>query len=375
MSRAVLPGVSAHVPSGLGEGVALSGGADACGCGPVVSGAGAGCLQVLTGQPEADRITGLANALYFLFVALALAVPLARTGTSGGVPGRSWIAVGLMAAMAAGALAAGFTSPASLPPSVMMLPMVLLLAYTGGRAVPAFTAAWLSRSSSGGRLPKPLAAMPLLPAIAAAGLLEAADWPVAAGWLQLAAAGLMFAAVLRWRTVKTRHYPALLWLHVAYAWIPAAFLLQAVASWWPEMAGPAAGRHALAIGAMGGMMMAVMLRPSMQRRKGRLVMTPLMACSLALIQLSAVLRLCAQAAAWEANLAGAALAWALGWGLFIMAYWPAVTGPVPHPAFSALVRDPQDGPKERLSGPHQSPGGSSGRRRWRARRRGQRPGR
>lgn len=291
----------------------------------------AGCLEVMTGLRGADRMAGLANAVYFLFVALALAVPLARAGAVR----RSWLAAGLM--LAAGAVAAGSSGRGGMPASFMTMPFVLLLAYTGGRAVPAFTAAWLSRSTAGARLPEPLAAMPLLPVIAAAGLLEGAGWPVAGGWFWLAAAGIVLTAALRWQTVRTLRYPALFWLHVAYAWIPAAFLLLALASWLPEMAGPAAGRHALTTGAMGSMMMAVMLRPAMQRREGRLIMTPLMAFSLALIQLSALLRLCAEATGREANLAGAALAWSLGWVLFVIAFRPAVTGPVPRPAFSARL--------------------------------------
>mgnify|MGYP005847804719 CR=1 FL=1 len=295
---------------------------------------GAGGLELMAVLPAGGSVTGLANALYFLFVAMAVAVPLARAG----VAGRGWIAAGLMLAAAAGAGLSGFGHG---PAAILMLPFTLLLAHVGGRAVPAFTGVWLARISAAAP-PQPLAPVPLLPVIAAAGLLEWSGWLVAAGWLWLAAAGLVLVRLPSWKTFRTLGYPALFWLHIAYAWLPAAFLLQALAIWRPELSDPASARHALTMGAMGGMMMAVMLRPAMlrpamRRHDRRLLMTPLMTAALMLVQISALLRVLAAGIAFDGAVKGAALAWVLGWACFTCAFWPAITGPAPRPAFSARL--------------------------------------
>lgn len=291
---------------------------------------GAACLELMALLPAGGRIMGLGNALYFLFVAMALAVPLAHAG----VAGRGWIAAGLMLAAAAGAGLSGF---GHVPAAALMLPFTLLLTYVGGRAVPAFTGVWLARISAGAAPPRPLAPVLLLPVIAAASLLEWSGWQMAAGWLWLAAAGLVLVRLPSWKTFRTFRYPALFWLHIAYAWLPAAFLLQALALWRPELIDPASARHALTMGAMGGMMMAVMLRPAMRRHDRRLLMTPLMTAALMLVQISALLRVLAAGIAFEGAVQGAALAWVLGWACFTCAFRPAVSGPIPRPAFSARL--------------------------------------
>ncbi|WP_122521649.1 NnrS family protein [Pannonibacter phragmitetus] len=296
---------------------------------------GAAGLELMAVLPAGGSVTGLANALYFLFVAMAVAVPLARAGTVGraGVAGRGWIAAGLMVAAAAGAGLSGF---ARVPAAVLMLPFTLLLAHVGGRAVPAFTGVWLARISAAAP-PRPLAPVPLLPAITAASLLEWSGFLVAAGWLWLAAAGLVLVRLPSWKTFRTLGYPALFWLHIAYAWLPATFLLQALTLWRPELIDPASARHALTMGAMGGMMMAVMLRPAMRRHDRRLLMTSLMTAALMLVQISALLRVLAAGIAFDGAVKAAALAWVLGWACFTCAFWPAITGPVPRPAFSARL--------------------------------------
>ncbi|SUC82785.1 NnrS protein [Pannonibacter phragmitetus] len=296
---------------------------------------GAAGLELMAVLPAGGSITGLANALYFLFVAMALAVPLARAGTlaRAGVAGRGWIAAGLMLAAAAGAGLSGF---GHVPAAALLLPFTLLLAHVGGRAVPAFTGVWLARISAAAP-PQLLAPVPLLPVIAAASLLEWSGWLAASGCLWLAAAGLVLVRLPSWKTFRTLGYPALLWLHIAYGWLPAAFLLQALAIWRPELIDPVSARHALTMGAMGGMMMAVMLRPAMRRHDRQLIMTPLMTAALMLVQISALLRVLAAGIALDGAVKAAALAWVLGWACFTCAFWPAVTGPVPRPAFSARL--------------------------------------
>lgn len=292
---------------------------------------GIATVAVFCGHPEAQEATGWANALYFLGLALALAIPLARVRAVR----RAWAPVAMGAAAAVAILAGA----ADLPVSLQLLPFVLLLTFVGGRAVPAFTAAWLLRAGDATVAPalRPRSALPVLALIIFASLAEGRGWTVPAAGLWMIAAGVLLERMSAWRTCSTFCYPALFWLHVAYAWVPLAFLLQGLAPVWPDLVDPASARHAFTIGAMGSMIMAMMLRPAMKRVGDRLILAPLMSVGLVLIQLSALIRVAGPAVDWEFAVQAAALLWILAWMVFIYAYWPAVLGPVPRPAFSARI--------------------------------------
>lgn len=292
---------------------------------------GIAAVAVFSGHPEAQEATGWANALYFLGLALALAIPLTRARAVR----RAWAPV----AMGMAATVAIMESTAYLPASLLLLPFVLLLTFVGGRAVPAFTAAWMLRAgdAKAGPAVRPRSASPVLALIILASLAEAQGWTGPAAALWMIAAGVLFGRISGWRTCSTVRYPALFWLHVAYAWVPLAFLLQGLALVWPDYVDPASARHAFTIGAMGGMIMAMMLRPVMKRVGDRLILTPLMSFGLVLVQLSALTRVAGPAIDWEFAVQTAALVWILAWVVFIRAYWPALIGPVPRPAFSARL--------------------------------------
>ncbi|MFN4008431.1 MAG: NnrS family protein [Pannonibacter sp.] len=288
-------------------------------------------VAVFSGEPEAQAAIGWANAFYFLGLALALAIPLARSRAVR----QAWAPV----AMGMAATVAIMESTADLPASLLLLPFVLLLTFVGGRAVPAFTAAWMLRAgdAKAGPAVRTGSALPVLSLIILASLAEAQGWTVPAAWLWMIATGVLLRRMSAWRTCSTFRYPALFWLHVAFAWVPLAFLLQGLAPVWPDFVDPASARHAFTVGAMGGMMMAMMLRPAMKRVGDRLILTPLMSFGLVLVQLSALTRVAGPAVDWEFSVQTAALVWILAWVVFIRAYWPAFIGPVPRPAFSARL--------------------------------------
>lgn len=288
---------------------------------------------LLGDDPRVEAAAGWANFGYFSVLALALAVPLAQTR----MIRKAWAPMALL-------LVAGVATSwdeADLSVSLQTLPFALLLTYIGGRAVPAFTAAWLLRSGtsrgSSGKLPRMLPAFPALLLIASASLAEAQDWTVLASGVWMVAAAAVLERMSGWLTVRTWRYPALFWLHVAYAWVPLAFLLRGLALAWPDVIDAASAHHALTIGAMGGMMMAMMLRPAMKRVAGHLLLSPMMRIGLALLQLSALMRIAGPLVALDLAVQGAALAWVLAWVSFLCAFWPAIAGPVPRPAFSARL--------------------------------------
>jgi uncharacterized protein involved in response to NO len=140
-----------------------------------------------------------------------------------------------------------------------------LVAFIGGRIVPAFTRNWLAkRQVAEAALPAPFAGPDRL-ALAALAIALAA-WTVApTGWptaLLLAGAAVStFVRLARWRGLATLGEPLLWSLHLAYLWLPAglALLALAAAGWLPAL--PA--WHALTAGAMTAMILAVMTRASL----------------------------------------------------------------------------------------------------------------
>nr|WP_157628174.1 NnrS family protein [Ensifer sp. BR816] len=223
----------------------------------------------------------------------------------------------------------------------MPLPYVVLIILIGGRAAPAFTRRWLAGTRPGDAVRD----RPALSCLAIAGVLcsrflDVAAWQhVASGLVLVLSAALLVLQMCGWHSFRTRHYPALFILHLAFAWTPAGLALSGLATLFPDLIPPTAALHALTMGAMGAMMAALMMRSAMVRSCERLVLTPTMAWAFALVSLAALLRVCAN---WTGGtnfdpIGAAAACWMTAWALFLAAYWPALRGPVPRPVFSAAI--------------------------------------
>ncbi|MEX2451477.1 MAG: NnrS family protein [Rhodospirillales bacterium] len=142
--------------------------------------------------------------------------------------------------------------------------MVMLVGLIGGRIVPSFTRNWLVKERPDAPLPAPFGGFDrivLLVTLAALIVwLIAREIPAAA--LLGIAAGLQLIRLGRWRGWRTGTEPLLLILHVAYAWIPIGLGLLAVAAGHPAVTETGA-LHALTAGAMGTMILAVMIRATL----------------------------------------------------------------------------------------------------------------
>lgn len=142
---------------------------------------------------------------------------------------------------------------------------VVLIMIVGGRIVPSFTRNWLVRENPG-RLPVPFSRFDVL-AIAAS-VIALAAWvcfpaQAGAGALLVAAALLNVFRLARWAGDRTLRDPLVLILHLAYAFIPAGLLLCGLGAIFPDQVPQAAGLHALGVGAIGGMTLAVMTRATL----------------------------------------------------------------------------------------------------------------
>ena len=209
--------------------------------------------------------------------------------------------------------------------------VLILITVIGGRIVPAFTANALRRR---GEEPKLVTRAPL--EVAVIGLMVAvaiADVFVPNG----AVSGMLaaFAALAHlwrlagWRSFRTRG-EAILWImHVAYAWLPLGLALKAIAilgdaDWASKW------QHALAIGAMATMILAVMTRTALGHTGRPLVVSRAIAVAYLLLIFTALLRTFGVAvfpAHYLLTLTVAAIAWAACFGIFLVVYTPILWRP------------------------------------------------
>lgn len=142
---------------------------------------------------------------------------------------------------------------------------VLLVMIIGGRIIPSFTRNWLARQNPG-RLPVPFnrfdAATIVVSALAIVAWTFVPD-RIASGLLLVGAGGLNIARLCRWAGERSWRDPLVLVLHVAYAFVPAGFVLAGLAAILPDAVPPAAGLHAFGTGAIGAMTLAVMARATL----------------------------------------------------------------------------------------------------------------
>jgi len=191
--------------------------------------------------------------------------------------------------------------------------LCMLIALVGGRIVPSFTRNWLAKQGPGTRLPAPegwLDRAALLIALAALGSWVVADltWPLA-----LAGAGLGMR-LSRWRGLATVREPLLFVLHVGYAWLALGMILLGLEA-------PAA-LHALTVGAVGTMTLAVMTRATLGHTGRALVADRATVAIYALVTLAVLLRLASPFAGARAvlvvSLSG--VAWSAAFATFALHY-------------------------------------------------------
>lgn len=204
--------------------------------------------------------------------------------------------------------------------------VLFVMAVMAGRVVPMFTNNGVAGAQAGRRpwLERLALGSVLALLASSAARVHGLELPQAALALLAAAAALLHA--LRWwlwqpwRTLRT----PLVWaLHLAYLWIPLHLVLRAgqALGAWP--AGPAV--HALTVGAIGGLTLAMMTRSARGHTARPLKADGVDRASYLLIALSAGLRTLLPLV-WPATLVPAvlasALAWSAGWSLFAWHYAP-----------------------------------------------------
>lgn len=204
--------------------------------------------------------------------------------------------------------------------------IVSLIALVGGRIVPSFTRNWLAKQGAE-RLPAGFGTFDrtvLLVTLIALVCWIAAPSSLVAGVPMAVAAAFNLARLARWCGPATLREPLLWVLHLGYLWISLGLALLALAAGWDGV--PASGAlHALTVGAMGTMTLAVMSRATLGHTGRALTAGRPLTAAYLLVTLAALARVVS--ALWGVAamplLSVAAAAWIAAFVLFL-----AVCGPM-----------------------------------------------
>jgi uncharacterized protein involved in response to NO len=202
--------------------------------------------------------------------------------------------------------------------------LLLLIALVGGRIVPSFTRNWLAKARPDVSAPaqwNALDRIALVWAVAGLGAWVLAHDFAVAPWVELAAGIALAARLSRWRGLSTLREPLLFILHLGYAWLALGLTLLGLNGIHPILPESAA-LHALTVGAIGTMTLAVMTRASLGHTGRALSADGVTRAVYVLITLAALLRLAAPLAGAGAviltSLAG--FAWTLSFAAFAFHY-------------------------------------------------------
>jgi uncharacterized protein involved in response to NO len=266
------------------------------------------------------------------------------------VTGRNWrnlpmlVALGLL--LAANLLvhleALEVADTAALGNRLGIATLMMLIALVGGRIIPSFTRNWLTKQ-------RPDVAPPAAPEsgldraaliVTALGL---AFWTfapdtVVSGWIVLAAGAAVALRLSRWRGLHTAAEPLLLILHVGYGWLALGLLLLG-ADLLSGSLPVGAALHALMVGAIGTMTLAVMTRATLGHTGRPLTAGPATIAIYALVTLAVVLRFASpfDAGAMDTLLSAAGAAWTAAFALFAVFYGGALIRPRPRDAATSPI--------------------------------------
>ncbi|TFZ00037.1 NnrS family protein [Ramlibacter rhizophilus] len=284
----------------------------------------AGRVLVLTPLSVAAAV---ANVAFPLAAAVALAIPFWRARNR-----RNYFFVGLLGLLGSASAAVHLDHlglvqlPAWSGIQVGLDLLLFIIVVMGGRVIPMFTnngvpgagatrhAAW-DRLALGSVLALLVVDVLGLPAVVVAGVAAVAALAHLVRWAL-------------WRPWKVLANPMVWVLHLAYAWVPVHLGLRALAAAGGVAASPAV--HALAVGAVGGLVIGMMTRTARGHTARPLRADRADVAMYLLVAGAAVVRVLVPLAApawWAQAVAASALLWSMGFALYAVCYWPVLTRP------------------------------------------------
>jgi uncharacterized protein involved in response to NO len=299
-------------------------------------------LALLAGLWLLGRVACLISALVPPWIAITadLSFPVALIGVAAReiVVGRNWRNLPMVAPVSVLGIANllmhleadGVAVPSGLGWRLGLAAVIVLISVMAGRIVPSFTRNWLAKRP-GSDLPAGHGWIDRVAlGILHAGLVGWAFLPEfrPVGLLLLLGAATNLLRLLRWRGIATTAEPLLLVLHVGYAWLVLGVALLGLAVLGADVPFSAA-IHALAAGAIGTMILAVMTRATRGHARRDLSADRVTVLIYGLVSLAAITRIAAAfGVAWTMPLLIiSGCLWISAFAGFVLAYGPMLILP------------------------------------------------
>lgn len=287
----------------------------------------AGRVLLLTGPLPLAAIVDL---MFLPAVGVAVAIPIWKSRNK-----RNFKVLAIIAALTIANLTFHLSN-LNILPNVLVITayklaldiIAILIAIMGGRVIPAFTSNALPTANVRRDPRVEFVAIGSLIVIAIAGLLSP-WWAMPRGvWIVILALGALshLIRVALWEPHRTVSAPLLLMLPVAYAWLPLSLVLRMLAEFGVVPMPTAV--HALTIGAMSSLMLAMMVRSALGHTGRPLLASAAEILAFSLLQLSAIVRVFAYsipAEFYRSAVMAAGAMWTAAFAIFLAAYWPVLT--------------------------------------------------
>lgn len=275
-------------------------------------------------------LVALVDVSFLPVVGLLIAPPLLRTAT------RNTPLLGILAALAIcnGVFhwdVAHENAPAGGHVLLIGIDIVLVLATViGGRIVPSFSTATL-KAQGLAISPSHAIVERLAVGLMIGIVLLDANWPdtPASGTGALIASGVQAIRMIRWQSIRTWRAPIVWVLHLGYAWIPVGLALKGMAL-LTGMAIAAFWLHALTVGALASLILAVMTRAALGHTGRPLTVAPAIVAAYLLLSAAAIVRVFGLAmlgGSYPLVVLVAAILWTAAFTLFLFVYAPILVAP------------------------------------------------
>jgi uncharacterized protein involved in response to NO len=208
--------------------------------------------------------------------------------------------------------------------------LLLMITVIAGRIIPNFTANWL-RARGHEKLPgthPPIDAITVLATIATGVLVTLNSFDPLTGIVATVAALSHAVRLARWRGLATTSEPLLFILHVAYFWLPVGYALTALNAFGFNFPATAA-LHALTMGAIGNMILAVTSRVALAHTGRSLHAPRLIVIAYATLNAAVVARILSPliSGRFLELIDLSAIGWIITFAIFSVVYWHVLTGP------------------------------------------------
>jgi uncharacterized protein involved in response to NO len=204
--------------------------------------------------------------------------------------------------------------------------VLLLVVVIAGRVVPPFTGNAIPRARIQRRPRLDQAAVALTLLAFLSDFVGATPWVVAP--LALAAAGVHAVRQWGWDPLATRGVPLVWIMHLSHAWFPIGLVLLALAA--AGVIPPAPAVHALGMGAMGGMIIAMITRTALGHTARPLAAGRPEVAAYVLLHAAVVVRVLAGLApqwGYMAMMSATGLLWAAAFIVYFVVYLPRLVQP------------------------------------------------